>query len=255
MSHYDAETLALLALGETGVTPDDSAHLSDCAHCRTEVDQLAAVVAGARRIDVRDLPTAPPAAVWDRIVAEIESDTASAGEHEPATATGDVDEVVVPISSRRTSRRSRSLVSVAAAAAVGLIVGIGGTWALTRPDTATSPPIAQGQVSVAALKPLDTPQASGTAVLRVVSAQQRSMTVTVANLPTQPATFYEVWLMDPTDSHLVSLGVLGADGKGAYVVPPGLDLAQYTAVDVSLQPMNGSPEHSKTSAVRGLLKT
>jgi anti-sigma-K factor RskA len=86
-----------------------------------------------------------------------------------------------------------------------------------------------------------------------VSAQQRTVTLAVANLPSAPATFYEVWLMDPTDSRLVSLGVLGADGRGVYIVPPGLDLTQYSAVDVSLQPMNGSPEHSKNSAVRGTI--
>ena len=46
----------------------------------------------------------------------------------------------------------------------------------------------RGQVSVAALAPLDVPQASGTAVLRVVSASQRTITVSVANLPSEPAT-------------------------------------------------------------------
>lgn len=103
------------------------------------------------------------------------------------------------------------------------------------------------------LRPRGTPAASGTAVLQVVSADQRTVTVTVANLPTPPGTFYEVWLMDPSNSHLLSLGVLGADGRGVCLVPPGLNLAQYTAVDVSLQPLNGSPAHSKHSAVRGII--
>ncbi len=35
----------------------------------------------------------------------------------------------------------------------------------------------------------------------------------------------------------------------------GLDLSQYTAIDVSLQPMDGSPMHSSVSAVRGIMKT
>jgi anti-sigma-K factor RskA len=64
-----------------------------------------------------------------------------------------------------------------------------------------------------------------------------------------------VWLMDPTDKNLVALGVLGVDGRGAYLVPAGLDLSHYTAVDVSLQPMNGSPLHSSVSAVRGIIQT
>ena len=44
MSHYDDETLALLALGEAGVTPDADAHLAECPTCRAEVASLAGVV-------------------------------------------------------------------------------------------------------------------------------------------------------------------------------------------------------------------
>ena len=61
--------------------------------------------------------------------------------------------------------------------------------------------------------------------------------------------------MDPTTNGLVSLGDLSSNGRGAYVVPSGLDLAKYNAVDVSLQPMNGSPAHSSHSAVRGTIAT
>jgi anti-sigma-K factor RskA len=247
VSHYDDTTLALLALGETQATADNAAHLTTCAQCRTEVEQLGAVVATGREIQDGDYPVEPPAAVWDRIVAEIRRDQAPSVDERSVAA-------VVPIThSRPRSRRTRRLPALAAAAAVGLIVGVGGTWSVTRTATPVPVPIAQGQVSVAALQPLDTPAASGTAVLRVVSAAQRSLTVTVANLPAPPGTFYEVWLMDPSNSHLLALGVLGADGHGAYVVPPGLNLAEYTAVDVSLQPMNGSAEHSQHSAVRGVI--
>ena len=249
MSHYDETTLALLALGETQATADNAAHLSTCTRCRADVDQLSAVVATSRAIQDSDYPVAPPAAVWDRIIAEIQRDDA------PTASDGSVAAVVPITSSRQRPQRNRWLLSLGAAAAVGLIVGVGGTWTLTRTTTPTPQPTAQAQVSVAALHPLDTPAASGTAVLRVLSADQRTVTVTVANLPTPPGTFYEVWLMDPTNSHLLSLGVLGADGRGAYLVPPGLNLAQYTAVDVSLQPMNGSPQHSNHSAVRGIIPT
>ena len=75
---------------------------------------------------------------------------------------------------------------MAAAAATGLIFGVGATWAATRHGTAS--PGQRGQVSVAALAPLDVPQASGNAVLRVVSASQRTITVSVANSPSEPAT-------------------------------------------------------------------
>jgi anti-sigma-K factor RskA len=167
----------------------------------------------------------------------------------------DSSSAIPSLDERRAGRRGpRWALSLAAAAAVGLIVGIGGTWSLTRSTTPT-PTASPSQVSVAVLKPVDEPAAKGTAVLSVASAGQRTITVSVANLPTPAGTFYEVWLMDPTDSKLVALGVLGTGGHGDYVVPAGLDLTLYSAVDVSLQPMNGSPAHSSTSAVRGSIAT
>jgi hypothetical protein len=36
-------------------------------------------------------------------------------------------------------------------------------------------------------------------------------------------------------------------------MPPGVDLANYSRIDVSLQPFNGSTLHSRTSVVRGSL--
>jgi anti-sigma-K factor RskA len=242
--HLDETTLALIALGETSDRPDDAVHLSSCARCRAEVEQLASVVAIGRSITDDDYPVRPRPEVWQRVVSGIREDDVDA---EPE-AVG-----VVDLEPRRRSRtHRRRLVSLGVAAAVGLVLGAGGTWMATRSEPA---PLAQGQVTVSALQPHDTPGASGTVVLHVVSQTQRTVDVAVSNLPAPPATFYEVWLMDPTDAHLVSLGVLGADGRGAYIVPVGLDLAQYSAVDVSLQPMNGSPAHSQVSAVRGFLVT
>ena len=58
MPHYDEETLALLALGESGVTTDNEAHLDNCRRCRDEVDQLKAVVATARLVSLQDQPVA-----------------------------------------------------------------------------------------------------------------------------------------------------------------------------------------------------
>jgi anti-sigma-K factor RskA len=241
-------TLALIALGESDVTDDGEQHLATCAHCRAEVDQLGAVVATSRSVTDEDYPATPSTAVWDRIRDEVGDDAADG---DPGVGSPTVTE----LDTRRTGRRGdRWALSLAAAAAVGLIVGIGGTWSLTRSTTPT-PTASPSQVSVAVLKPVDEPAAQGTAVLSVASAGQRTITVTVANLPTHAGTFYEVWLMDPTDSKLVALGVLGTGGHGDYVVPGGLDLTLYSAVDVSLQPMNGSPQHSSTSAVRGSIAT
>ena len=248
MPHYDEMTLALLALGESQATDDGEQHLATCSRCRSEVAQLGTVVASGRLISDEDYPATPSAAVWDRILAEV-------GDEGAESTDAATSAVVVPIDGRRPGRRrARWALSLAGAAAVGLVVGVGGTWGLTR-STAPTPTASPSQVSVAVLQPVDEPAARGTAVLSAASAGQRTITVTVANLPTHAGTFYEVWLMDPANSHLVALGVLGTGGHGVYVVPAGLDLTLYSAVDVSLQPMNGSPQHSSNSAVRGSIAT
>ena len=62
----------------------------------------------------------------------------------------------------------------------------------------------------------------------------------------------EVWLIRSDASGLVSLGLLeGASGR--FVVPDGIDLDEFTLVDVSAEPVDGDPAHSGDSIVRGEL--
>lgn len=252
MSHYDDVTLALIAVGERGVTPDSEAHLAVCERCREEVRQLGAVVDAGRTVRGADTPLAPPASVWDRIVSELESSDA-----DEQTATADAQEGGGVVALERRRGRGLRAWPLVAAAAVGVVVGAGGMFAATRstPAPVASPSASPAAVTVASLQPLDDPTAAGQAVLRVASPTQRTVTVEVSGLPLVPGTFYEVWLMDPSNAHLVALGVLNAQGRGTYVVPAGLDLGRYSALDVSVQPMNGSPLHSSESAVRGSIAT
>ncbi len=253
MPHYDDVTLALLALGEPDATPDSEAHLATCEHCRREVQSLGAAASVGRRVQADDVPVAPAPEVWDRIVRELEQPVA-----EPVvTEQPVIAEPVAPVTELRPRTTGwRRALPLAAAAAVGLVVGSGAMYAATR-DTAAPPVVAQPPqpVASASLKPFDDPTASGTAVIRQASTAQRTVTVTVTGLPERPGAFYEVWLMDPSNAHLVALGVLDSSGHGQFAVPAGLDLASYSAVDVSLQPMNGSPLHSGDSPVRGELST
>lgn len=255
MPHYDDETIALLALGEASAAKDNGAHLSTCAQCRDSVDEFRAVVSIGRELKPGEAAVTPPPGVWSRIVDELALNGVQATQMpvEQNVAPATVGAQVVTLDSKRGSSRTSRILSLGVAAAIGLIAGAGGTWALGRTSSQVAP-VASVQVATASLDALDIPDARGTAVLQVQSANQRAVTVTVSNLPLETGKFYEVWLMDPSDKHLVALGVLGVDGCGAYVVPAGLDLAQYTAVDVSLQPMDGSPLHSAVSAVRGIMK-
>ncbi|HET7902623.1 MAG TPA: anti-sigma factor [Candidatus Nanopelagicales bacterium] len=248
MPHYDDVTLALLALGEPGATTDSEAHLATCDQCRHEVESLGAAAAVARSVRPEDAPVTPSPEVWDRIVRDLEQPRIAAV---PLTVEGaPADAVVMPMKPRRWSRAAALL----AAAAVGVIVGAGGMRALGQGEQ-PGPAVAAPQVATASLKPLDDPSASGTAVIRQASTALRTVTVVVTGLPQHVGTFYEVWLMDPSNAHLVALGVLDSSGHGEFAVPAGLDLSTYSAIDVSLQPMNGSPQHSGDSPVRGELST
>jgi hypothetical protein len=131
------------------------------------------------------------------------------------------------------------------AAAVG--AGIwGGVHALTSPRTTVV-----GQV---ALKPLpEFPQwsaASGTAVM-ATGPHGNQVTVTL-DAPDR-AGFYEVWLLARDGRSMISLGDLGTGHTGTFDMPPGVNLSNYSRLDVSLQAYNGSTVHAKASVVRGAL--
>jgi anti-sigma-K factor RskA len=66
-----------------------------------------------------------------------------------------------------------------------------------------------------------------------------------------PDGFFEVWLIDPSVTELVSLGPLRADGD--YDVPAGVDAAAFPIVDISDEPVDGDPSHSGDSVLRGQL--
>jgi anti-sigma-K factor RskA len=221
--HCDAETLALLALGDPAVAAADRAHASTCPECASEVAQLADVVRTARDSDVPADLEQPPPQVWGRIADELN------------------------LQPRRAHPRRAAAVLVAAAAVVGILVGSGVTWVATR-QPAPTVVVAQAQ-----LDPLSAPRASGTAVVRRNAGAQRELVVQVTGLDPTPGTFFEVWLLDKGANRLVSLGVLQAGRTGTFVIPPSLDLSQYPVVDVSLQPLDGNPEHSGDSLVRGTL--
>jgi anti-sigma-K factor RskA len=64
-----------------------------------------------------------------------------------------------------------------------------------------------------------------------------------------------VWLINSDGKRMYSLGVLPATGSGTYPLPGllGDGLEGFTIVDVSIEPYDGNPEHSRDSQVRGTL--
>jgi hypothetical protein len=232
--HVHPDDLALLALGEP-LEHVDRTHLSACALCRDEVDQLRRVVTSARTVTSDDTPVAPPAQVWDAVAAELGVDRA---------ASPDSDDVAAVVPLARPRRRTALL--VAAAALVGVLVGSVVTGLVVSGGDDG------GVVASADLAPL--PQHQGTGAAEVVgTGDKRVLRLDVTGLTTGEG-FYEVWLLGADGKRLVSLGLL--DGSTAsFPLPSQVDLADFPVVDVSLEPADGNPAHSGDSIVRGTLSS
>jgi hypothetical protein len=134
--------------------------------------------------------------------------------------------------------------------AAGLVIGIGGTIGIAQ--VVKSPPT--HVVARIELSPLPQfPQwqgTTGTAVMRATASQQQL--VVTLRAPARPG-FYEVWLLARDGVSMISLGDLSSDHTGTFTMPPGVDLRDYSRIDISLQPFDGNTQHSKTSVVRGSL--
>lgn len=250
MSHTDPEILALRALGETAGTARDAEHAETCPRCRAELARLTEVVQLARGDGARERLQAPPPQVWDRIAAAAGADPVPVSPA-AAAANGTSAPAVPRIRPRRAlrpGRPRRRLATGLAGLAAGLIIGIAGTAGIVR---LTQTP-ATRVVAQIALSPLPQfPQwqdAAGTAVMRATASQQ--LMVVTLHAPRQPG-FYEVWLLARDGTSMISLGDLNAGHTGTFIIPPGTDLRNYSRIDISLQPFDGSTQHSKTSVVRG----
>jgi hypothetical protein len=135
--------------------------------------------------------------------------------------------------------------------AAGFLVGAvaAGTLVAVLDDDEGSEP-AGSVVASAQLDPLDATGTAGSADVVDVDGQ-RVLAVQLADR-TPGGGFREVWLLDADAQRLVSLGVLtGVEGR--FVIPDGLDLADYPVVDVSREPFDGDPAHSTDSIARGRL--
>jgi hypothetical protein len=246
VSHPDPVTLALQALGEGAAGPPADDHVRTCPQCRTELARLTQVVDVARQAGPERLDQPPPQ-LWDRIAAAVASDPPATNGDAPAPAP-------VPAHDNGTRprlRRPRRPLAVALAGlAAGLIIGIGATLGLVH-LTSTPAPRVIAQIELAPLPQF--PQwrgAAGTAVMQATTSQP--VIVVTLRAPQRPG-FYEVWLLARNGVSMISLGDLNASHTGTFTVPPGTDLRNYSRVDVSLQPFDGSTVHVKDSVVRGSL--
>lgn len=221
MAHCDEQTLTLIAIGEEP-SADEALHLVTCDDCRREWESLRSVVDVARDLDDDELMS-PPAHVWAEISEEVSSNAGN----------------VVPMRPKRTFAPW-----IAAAAAIGLVLGGVGGAMLMRP---TPPQV----VASVALEPLAEYAATGNATVEVVDGAE-ILAVDVSGLPTTDG-YFEVWLLAPDASSMIALGTLGPDERAVLPLPAGVSLADYPVVDISAELYDGDPTHSTDSVVRGTL--
>jgi hypothetical protein len=272
MDHIEPEELAVLALD--GREPDAAvrAHLDACTECLAEYDSLVRTVALGRNAP-EDEFEAPPSSVWASIHAELGLRPEHAAD--PAAGRTPVAVAAVPASRRdhvaprrrtrtpalasdRTdgTRRRRAWLPITVAAAVGgILAGLGLGWLLGAAGSAGGP--ADDPAVVLASAELDSfpgwDDAAGSATVEEGADGVRTVVVDLdATVPA--GELREVWLIRSDASGLVSLGLLDG-GSGRFVVPAGIDLDEFTLVDVSAEPVDGDPAHSGDSIVRGELRS
>jgi hypothetical protein len=281
MAHLDDEQLSLLALGED-LGKDAAVHVAQCRDCAKSLETLQYTVLVATTDPHSVQLQQPGSHNWAAIHAELElspalaadplNETTDAGTTASGAGTSisrdrqdDMSETgtSTPLRPSKKQPGARSglwILGVAAGTAAGLVIG---AWAaasilrpaeppLTAPSTSASASTGPAAVVLAEapLQPLASHSASGDAVVQRLADGSRQL---VIRLPVESLPgFREVWLGSSDLSKMVSLGVLG-NQDGAFVLPSGLDLAQYPIVDISHEPYDGDPAHSAESIARGAL--
>lgn len=268
--HCDSETLALMAIGEPG-TKACARHVQSCSACSEELASLTqAVVAAKSAGDVGTL-TPPPPSVWTAIRAELGADAvpesapggpASGATQElggPASRVsvdnsdpddGIDDHTVTDLASRRRPR-GRWLALAAAVVAGAVVGGAVVAGVVSRGDN-DAPVLASADLTPVPGGPEE--GQSGTAQVQQ-GTSGAVLALNTADLA-RPDGFYEAWLMDAKTGGLVAMGTVPYGQSSVKLpIPAGLDINQFSTVDVSVEPLDGNPKHSAVSVLRGQLAT
>ena len=101
------------------------------------------------------------------------------------------------------------------------------------------------------------PGQTGQGTAELVRDQGRPELRVQIDAPPSPDRYREVWLINTDGQRMYPLGVLPDDGRATYPLPPALagQLEGFNIVDVSIEPYDGNPAHSRESQVRGVLPT
>jgi len=269
--HTNPEVLALVALGEReAATSEDLDHIARCDSCERELSELGHLSQVGRTISDHFTLETPSPAVWNRIRDQLGfgSDFSSelvppavnpnraidigptprptpisgAQSVVPSSPSGPADQpdgIAVP------SRHKRRRLSLALAAVLALLAGIGGTLAWQRLQAPTETVVAS--TALAALP--DWSGAAGEATLEEDPAGRKILVVTMET-PRPVDGIQQVWLIDRNVSGMVPVGMLTQPIQ-RFVLSSDVDVSRFPVVDVSVEAPDGNPVHSGNSIVRG----
>lgn len=229
--HPDPERLAALA---TGGSPDAglAAHLATCGQCTADLEALRALAGSLSDLESVDW-VEPPATVRTTVM---------------AAARADVPVAEAPATGGPHDRRPRRWLLVAAAAVVGVIVGVLGGRVVWPASMEPAPEVV---LATTRLDTLDTGVQQGTATL-VQAATGVELRVTTSPVSPGPG-YVEVWLINLDGKRMVSVGVLSNETSAVFPVARALIDAGYLIVDISRESFDDKPQHSGDSVVRGQL--
>lgn len=189
----------------------------------------------------------PPAAIWDRIEAEVAID---APLHEEAAPIAPV----IDLSERR-NRNKRLAVFGGAVAAAALAVAAFAS--ITRDATPSLVAVAELAYDAESFDPL------GSDAGATVSLRDDDGTLEIdfdsSDLPNTEGedADLELWLIEPDANgqvaDIVSLGLIDKDNPGVFDIPEGYDPSVFYVVDISVEPRDGDHDHSGRSILRGAL--
>jgi hypothetical protein len=268
--HTNPEVLALVALGERdAASAEELDHIARCAACGQEVTDLGHLSQVGRTISDHFTLETPSPEVWDRIRAQLGFDPEFSSDLVPAPdlvppddlssltpltptrplsvvrSTGD-DEVPGPERLDQPRPNRRRVLSLALAAVLALLAGIGGTLAWQHyadKDTV---------VSSAPLQALPAwSGAQGTATLEEDAAGNKVLVISMVT-PRPVDGIQQVWLADATATDMTPIGPLSQPAQ-RFPLPKDLDVSRFPVIDISVQQPGGDPAHSGNSIVRGTL--
>jgi hypothetical protein len=151
---------------------------------------------------------------------------------------------------RRPAPRRLGWPSLALAAAVALIVGLGGGFVLKGLVNPTPDVVSATQLNALPRWP----GATGTASVEKGPQGQRTLVVTMEMPGTTPVNGnLEVWMSDTRAMDMVPMG-MRAGATGRFPIADTMDLASHPIIDISLEPVGDTdPGHSDDSVARGRL--